>query len=111
MWAFWEYVTRRGDREFSAWRLRLPTAERAQLDEKMRAIQSMGLNVSCLKGPLKGYRHLYKIRVQGPTKALRPLLCRGPKDKDGELTMLIPMTEVEGRDDPPNAKQEAERRR
>src|SRR5258706_699374 len=108
---FWEYLNRRGDREFSAWRLGLPTRERATLDEKMRAIQAMGAVVQCLKGPLSGYRHLYKIRVQGPNMALRPLLCKGPINKDDEFTMLKPMTEVGGSDQPPGAKNDAESRR
>ena len=111
MWQFWEYLDGRGNREFSQWRLGLPVSERALLDEKMRAIERMGLNVSCLKGPLRGYRHLYKIRVQGRNVALRPLLCRGPQNKDTEFTLLKPMTEVGRRDQPPSAKPEAEARR
>ena len=108
---FWEYISARGQREFSVWRDGLPKVERALLDEKMRAIEAMGLGVSCLKMNLRGYRHLGKIRVQAPTQALRPLLCRGPQNKDGEFTMLMPMTEVGGADIPRGAKDEAERRR
>ena len=102
-----EYVTL----EFSEWRDSLPKMERARLDEKMRAIERMGFGVNCLKGPLTGYRHIYKIRIQGPTLALRPLLCRGPQDKLHEFTMLVPMLEVGDEDVPSRAKAEAEARR
>jgi len=108
MWEFFECFDRRGQREFSLWRLELPRIERALLDEKMRMIQVFG-QASCLKGPIRGHRHLYKIRVQGPTVALRPLLCRGPIRMDREFTMLQQMTEVGGKDTPPGAKSEADR--
>ena len=111
MLVFWEYLTRRGEREFSIWRAGLPSVERALLDEKMRAIEMLGIGVGCLKGPLRGHRHIYKIRVQGPTIAVRPLLCRGPQNKGSEFTMLRPMVEIGGKDDPPGAKDDAERRR
>lgn len=111
IWEFWEYLNGRNEREFSRWRLGLPKVERARLDDKMRAIETMGVEVSCLRGPLKGYKHIYKIRVQGPTMALRPLLCKGPLDKDKEFTLLHPMTEVGMKDEPVTAKDEAERRR
>jgi hypothetical protein len=111
MWEFWEYLTRRGDKPFTEWRAGLPSVERAILDEKMRLLEKMGPEVSCLKGPLRGYRHIYKIRVQGPTVALRPLLCLGPINKAGEFTMLSPMTEVGGNDTPSSAKSDAEARR
>lgn len=110
MWKFFEWVDRRGQGAFSAWRLSLPRRERATLDEKMRAIQQFGIEVCCLKGPLRGHRHLYKIRVQGP-RALRPLLCRGPLEPDEEFTLLAPMVEVGDVDTPAGAKNEADRRR
>src|SRR4051812_5031001 len=107
MWTFWEYV----NGEFSAWRLELTSVERARLDEKMRLLVNVGTNAGCLKGPLIGHRRLYKIHVHGPYTALRPLLCRGPFDMDSEFTLLKPMREVGGQDEPSGARDEAERRR
>ena len=111
MWKFWEWLDGRNQRPFSAWRLALPTVERARLDDKMRAVQVFGIEAPCLKGPISGYRHLYKIRVQGPTQALRPILCRGPFDMDGEFTMLIGAREIQRNWDPPGALGDAEARR
>ena len=111
MWEFFEYVGRAGRREFSLWRLSQPTREQALLDEKMRAVQTFGLQTGCLKGPLLRHRHLYKIRVQGPERALRPLLCRGPMNMNTEFTLLHPMQEIGGQDTPSTAKGEADRRR
>jgi hypothetical protein len=107
VWEFWEYVTL----EFSAWRDRLPKTERAILDEKMRLIRRNGTNVSCLKGPLGKYRHIYKVRAQGPSIAMRPLLCKGPYSIETEFTVLKPMIEINWKDEPPSAKDDAERRR
>jgi hypothetical protein len=97
--------------EFSTWRVGLTKAERARLDEKMRLIQVVGTNAGCLDGPLRGHRHLYKIHVHGPHSALRPLLCRGPFDMNSEFTVLKPMRERGRKDEPPGARDEAERRR
>ena len=108
---FWEYLDGRDRREFSLWRAGLQKSDRAILDEKMRVIEQMGLSVGCLNGPLRGHRHLYKIKARGPTAELRPLLCRGPQDNDSEVTMLKPMIEVGGKDQPAGARDEAERRR
>lgn len=106
VWEFWEYITL----DFSAWRDGLPKKDRAALDEKMRAIERNGM-IPCAKGPLRGYRHLYKIKVRGATIEMRPLFCKGPFVMDGEFTMLAPMWEVGGEDKPFGAKDDAERRR
>jgi hypothetical protein len=37
--------------------------------------------------------HIYKLKVRGE-KALRPLLCKGPLDMDGEFTFLLGAIEV-----------------
>lgn len=77
----------------------------------MRLIEVFGPDAQCLKGPIRGYNHLYKIHVQGASQALRPLLCRGPFEMDAEFTVLMPAREINWDWDPPGAPEEAEKRR
>jgi hypothetical protein len=63
-----------------------------------------------VKGPLKGHGHLWKIRVHGPTLAMRPIMCVGPFGDD-EFTLLIGAREVNWEWEPAGAPEEAERRR
>ena len=111
MWTFWEYLDRHGRRTFSEWRLGLQKVERATLDEKMRMVEAFGPGASSLKGPIKGFRHLYKIRVMTPNRALRPILCKGPQDKDREYTLLKGAFEVGGNWEPYGAPADADAKR
>jgi hypothetical protein len=61
-------------------------------------------------GPLRGHRHLYKLRLGGKVR-LRPLLCKGPLEPERELTFLLPAFERDGRLHPADALAKADRRR
>lgn len=107
---FWEYLDRRGQRVFTAWRERLKPAERARVDDKMRAVETFGTTAPCLK-PVTGFPHLRKIRIFVPDQNLRPLLCLGPFDLHSEFTLLIGAREQDFDWDPANAREEAMTRR
>ncbi len=98
------------------WRDGLETAQKAQFDEKLRTLKKAGESIlfpGLIAGPIKvkGVRfpHIYKLQIGGKIR-LRPLLCRGPKDKDEELTFLVGAYEIGGKFDPKNAPDIAQKR-
>jgi hypothetical protein len=78
--------------------------DRGQLLQKidMLALHGPDLPAGILSpGPISSKRnpamqsHIYKLKVRGE-KALRPLLCKGPFDMNGEFTFLLGAIEVGG---------------
>ncbi len=91
-----------------AWREGLAPVQQAQLDNKIELLRrEPSLLDGMIHGPIKGYKHLYKLKIGGKVR-LRPLLCRGPVDADNELTLLAGATERDGKLDPPGAPATAE---
>lgn len=104
MWRIHEYLE--GDESTIGRWLRendIPDRDRGQLLQKMDmlAMHGMDLPPGLLAGPIKSKRepksqsHIYKLIVHGQ-RMLRPMLCRGPVDMDGEFTMLIGAIEKGG---------------
>lgn len=62
-----------------------------------------------IAGPIKHMPNIYKLQVGGKVR-LRPLLCRGPVNKNAELTFLVGATERDGLFHPPGVKALAEER-
>ena len=81
----------------------IPDRDRGQLVQKMDMLAMHGLDLppGLLAGPIKSKRepkkqsHIYKLIIHGQ-RMLRPMLCRGPVDMDGEFTMLIGAIEKDG---------------
>ena len=103
-WRIYEYLE--GDESAIRVWLReqnIPERDRGQLLQKMDmlAMHGMDLPPKLLAGPIKSKKkpqeqsHIYKLIVHGQ-RMLRPLLCRGPVDMDGEFTMLIGAIEKDG---------------
>jgi hypothetical protein len=79
--------------------------DRGQLMLKMDMLAMHGteLFTGIVAGPIASKRnpkqlrpsHIYKLKVHGD-KQLRPMLCRGPIDMDGEFTFLIGAIEKGG---------------
>jgi hypothetical protein len=75
--------------------------DRGQLVAKMDMLALYGheLPPGLLAGPIKSKRnrklqsHTYKLVIHGD-KMLRPFLCKGPIDMEGEYTMLLGAIEV-----------------
>ena len=99
---FWQLPDGRGRGEFAEWRDGLAKADRAILDEKLRALEAFGTAVGFWKG-VRGYGRLNKLRIQTPTRALRPIVCSGPFDQDGEITLLLGAFEIEDEWEPRGA--------
>jgi hypothetical protein len=103
-WRIYEYLE--GDESAIGKWLRendIPDRDRGQLVQKMDmlAMHGMDLPPGLLAGPIKSKRepkkqsHIYKLIIHGQ-RMLRPMLCRGPVDMDGEFTMLIGAIEKDG---------------
>jgi len=103
-WRIYEYLE--GDESAIGVWLReqnIPERDRGQLLQKMDllALHGMDLPPKLLAGPIKSKKepreqtHIYKLIIHGQ-RMLRPMLCRGPVDMDGEFTMLIGAIEKDG---------------
>ena len=83
------------------------------LNRRLKALEDEtehGLIPGLVEGPIRGFRHIYKLKIGGKVR-LRPLLCKGPIDNENELTLLMGATERDYRYDPFNAPSTAENRR
>jgi hypothetical protein len=111
-WNLYDYVDAQGGSDFEAWSKGLQTPERAKLKRRLKALQDNGLGLlpQMLAGPLKGYPHIYKLKINGKI-ALRPLLCQGPINNDVEFTLLKGAFEVGNQWDPASARGDAVARR
>jgi hypothetical protein len=109
-WKLYDYVDERGVNSFEEWSNRLEKKELARLNSKLDMLRTEpALPPQLLAGPLEGVP-IYKLRINGRV-ALRPMLCKGPVDKDGEFTLLLGAVERDGKLVPGNAVSQAESRR
>lgn len=71
---------------------------RAALNQKLdRLIQipfQLAIETKFLAGPI--HEHIYKLVVHADVM-LRPMLCRGPFDMEGEYTLLLGAVETGGK--------------
>lgn len=111
-WLLYDYLDRRGENVFKVWTNNLQSGYRGMLKRRIKALEETerGLIPNLIDGPLRKYQHIYKLRVGGKVR-LRPLLCKGPIEKDTELTFLIGATERDFVFDPLHAPQTADDRR
>lgn len=106
-----EFVDHRGRGVITVWRDGLEPPQQAQFDNKIDLLRrEPKLLEGMMAGPLKGYRHLYKLQIGGKVR-LRPLLCRGPVNVETELTLLAGAKEIGGTWEPPGARETAEANR
>ncbi len=89
----------------------LEVRSQAMFDSKVKAIQQVGADAlpRLIHGPLPGYPHLWKLKIGGKVR-LRPIACKGPEDRENEITILLGATERDWQL-PANACKKAEDRR
>ena|SRR3989442_15562768 len=111
-WTVYDYVDARGSNDFEAWSKSLQKPELAKLNRRLKALEDNGpaLLPQMLAGPLTGYPHIYKLKMNGRV-ALRPLLCKGPINNETEFTLLKGAFEVGNQWQPASAPSEAVTRR
>ena len=111
-WELYDYLTASGDNDFKGWSKDLQKPDLARLNRKLKMLEDNGPNLGpgLLAGPIKGYAHIYKLKMTSSV-ALRPLLCKGPIDNDKEFTLLKGAFEIGSAWEPPNARADAVNRR
>jgi hypothetical protein len=111
-WTLYDYIDGQGNNDFVAWSKDLQKPELAKLNRRLKALEDNGpaLAPQMLAGPLTGYPHIWKLKINGKI-ALRPLLCKGPLNNEIEFTLLKGAFEVGYQWQPASAPGEAVNRR
>lgn len=94
------------------WYEELDHVSQALLDQALDRLEQVDADAlpALFAGAKKGYPHIRKLQLGGKVR-LRPLLCTGPQDKRKELTLLMPAFERNGKFDPNDAVEQADKRR
>jgi hypothetical protein len=89
-WSLFDFTSERGDSIIQEWVAseKLSRRDIGQLNQKLDMLRTAGpsLPPKLLAGPI--YKHVYKLIVHGD-RMLRPFLCKGPFDMEGEYTLLL----------------------
>lgn len=86
-----DYLDSRGRNVMQAWadRLGLNQKMRGRLDAKIDMLASIGDGLSPELLQNTKSKHIMEMAVNSRQLALRPMLCRGPFDMQGEFTFLF----------------------
>jgi hypothetical protein len=109
----WDFLTPRGENVILRWveDERLTVRDRAALNQKLDRLSqipfALAIGTKLLAGPI--WKHIYKLVIHADVM-LRPMLCRGPIDKEREYTLLIGAIETGGKL-PRGAKEKAQENR
>lgn len=91
-WRLYDFTDSRSQSVIADWLVkeRITTRDIGQLNQKldMLAINGPSLPPKLLAGPIANTKHIYKLIIHGDLM-LRPMLCKGPVDMDGEYTLLL----------------------
>src|SRR6202171_999033 len=102
-WLLYDYVDESGRNVFKDWTVCLETKELAKLNRKLEMLEKEPeLPPGLLVGPLKGFPHLYLLKIKGDVQ-VRPFLCKGPVNKKREFTLLLGAFEKDWKYIPSNA--------
>jgi len=109
MWDIYDYLTPSGRNDIYKWANQFNGERRGKFEEKLDTLRRQGVDVPKDLLPYLG-NDIYKLKVQGKPQ-LRPLLCRGIKDKEKEeFTILIGVIEENGKFRPSDAIDQARNR-
>jgi hypothetical protein len=112
LWKLYDYLRYDEVNDFERWCRGLQKSDLARLNRKLKMLEDTGpdLGPKLLAGPIRGYAHIYKLRIRGSVE-IRPLLCRGPINNHSEFTLLKGAFEVGDKWAPASAPAEAKTRR
>lgn len=90
----WDFFRPPERNEIEKWarKEKLTPRERGQLNQKLDMLVRLGFEAAhgldFLDGPILHQRHIYKLVIHAG-RMLRPMLCLGPFDNKGEMTILL----------------------
>jgi hypothetical protein len=112
-WLVYDFTDENGASVIGEWirQERLTTVQIAHFKQKVGLLKQYGSSVpdSLLAGPI--YKNIYKLRINPPGKALRPMLCKGPIANDTEFTLLFGAIEENSQLYPEDSLQRADENR
>lgn len=95
-WKLWDFTTEQGESVIRQWVIteKISRRDLGQLNHKldMLAVNGPALPPKLLAGPI--HKHIYKLIIHGD-RMLRPMLCKGPFDMEGEYTLLLGAIEAD----------------
>lgn len=94
-WAFRDYLDRRGANVVHEWIITLPIGAQAKVDSILLILQAAKIWYPQYVSALRGYQHIYELRIGFSGVQYRPLGCYGP-DR-GEFTILLGSVEKGGK--------------
>lgn len=88
-WALYDYRDHRGQNPIKDWCERLQKSDLAKMNQRIDLLEKNGHELCPGLGiNLRGFPHLYKIKVNGQVAA-RLFFCKGPVDMEIEYTLLL----------------------
>jgi hypothetical protein len=96
--AVYDFTDEDGENIIAAWRWGLTARSKGALDSKLNMLATGGMDLppKLLVGPINKTGHIYKLRIKADVM-LRPMLCRGPFQMNGECTLLLGALEIQGK--------------
>lgn len=105
-----DYVDAHGRNLIKDWSESLQKVQRAKLNERLDKLQLHGPDLFPEMMAGSGVAGIEKLKVKGKVQ-LRPLLCKGPIDIQGEYTLLMGAKEVGNEWSPSDAREVALKRK
>jgi hypothetical protein len=92
----YDFTDEGGSSVIVAWKNGLTKRSQGALDSKLNMLAICGTDLppKLLAGPIGKSGHIYKLRINADVM-LRPLLCRGPFQMNGEITLLTGAIEIQ----------------
>jgi hypothetical protein len=111
-WNFklFDYRDHKGRNDIKSWMLEQEKRQRGQVNLKLDMLRKYGNDVGS-NVLLRMSAKVFKLKGKTKGVQLRPMLCRGPLDDDGEFTILIGAKEIDWKVVPSDAVARAEERR
>jgi hypothetical protein len=94
-WTIRDYLDTRGTNVVHEWTISLPVAAQAKIDTVLLNLQAYKVWPPQYVSALRGYQHIYEIRVVSGGVQYRPLGCYGPERR--EFTILLGSVEKGGK--------------
>jgi hypothetical protein len=108
-WIFRDYLSHRGSNEIREWIDSLPMNAQVKIDRRISYLEATRNFEPQYVSALKGYDGIYELRIACSGVQYRPLGFYGPER--GEFTILIGAVEKDGKLEPRNAAEVAQKRR